>query len=133
MALLKAIPKSYEDLLLREAPCLCATTKSSGLLSVHPVSALWEDGRLFFSTIKTRGKYRNLLRDNRVSLCFLDPENPVRYIEIRGRAILTDDPDRIVINKMAKHHMGVDEYPYDPPGTERATVTIDVREVWVQP
>jgi len=112
---------------------MCATTKSNGLLSVHPVSALWEDGRIFFSTMKSRGKYKNLLKDARVSLCFLDPANPVRYLEVRGRAILTDDPERIVINKMAKHHMGVDEYPFDPPGTERATVTVEVVEVWVQP
>ena len=112
---------------------MCATTKSNGLLSVHPVSALWEDGRIFFSTMKSRGKYKNLLKDARVSLCFLDPVNPVRYLEVRGRAILTDDPERIVINKMAKHHMGVDEYPFDPPGIERATVTVNVVEVWVQP
>ena len=133
MALLKEIPTSHMDLVQNRIPCMCATTKSNGLLSVHPVSALWEEGRLFFSTVKSRGKYKNLVKDNRVSLCFLDPDNPVRYVEVRGCALLEDDVDRIVINKMAKHHMDVDEYPYDAPGTERATVTVNILEVWVQP
>lgn len=133
MALLKEIPESHMDLILNRIPCMCATTKKSGLLSVHPVSALWDDGKVVFSTLKARGKYKNLVRDNRVSLCFLDPDNPIRYIEIRGHASLADDPQRITINKMAQHHMGVDEYPYDEPGAERATVTVEVEEVWIQP
>ena len=91
------------------------------------------EGRFFIDTLKARGKYKNLVRDNRVSLCFLDPDNPIRYIEIRGHASLADDPQRITINKMAQHHMGVDEYPYDEPGAERATVTVEVEEVWIQP
>lgn len=133
MALEKEIPVSHLDLFENRTPCFCATTKSNGLLSVHPVSALMEDGKVRFSTLKTRGKYKNLVKDSRVSLCLIDPQNPIRYLEIRGRAILADDPDRVFINKMARHHMGVDEYPYDTPDAQRATVTIAVEEVWVQP
>lgn len=133
MALEKQIPDSHMDLIRNRTPCMCATTKSNGLLSVHPVSALWEHGRLAFSTIKTRSKYRNLTRDDRVSLCFLDPTNPVRYVEVRGRAQLEDDPDRAFIDRIARYHMGVDAYPYDAPGTERAIVVVKFVHVWVQP
>lgn len=133
MGLEKNIPASHLDLFENKTPSFCATTKSNGLLSVHPVSALLEDGQVCFSTLKARGKYKNLLKDNRVSLCLIDPQNPIRYLEIRGRAKLADDPDRIFINKMAKHHMGMDEYPYDAPDAQRATVTIEIEEVWVQP
>ena len=133
MGLEKIIPSSHLDLFQIRTPCFCATTKSNGLLSVHPVSALLEDGKVRFSTLKTRGKYKNLKRDNRVSLCLIDPKNPLRYLEIRGRAHLEDDRDRVFINKVAKHHMNVDAYPYDTPDAQRATVTVEVAEVWIQP
>src|SRR5258708_33462779 len=111
MGLEKKIPASHLDLFENKTPCFCATTKSNGLLSVHPVSALLEDGRVRFSTLKARGKFKNLKKDNRVSLCLIDPKNPRRYLEIRGRASLADDRERVFINKMAKHHMDMDEYP----------------------
>ncbi|WP_150293197.1 pyridoxamine 5'-phosphate oxidase family protein [Sphingobium estronivorans] len=133
MGLEKEIPASHLDLFENRTPCFCATTKANGLLSVHPVSALLEEGQVRFSTLKTRGKYKNLVKDDRVSLCLIDPQNPMRYLEIRGRAVLADDPDRVFIDSIARHHMGMDQYPYDAPDAQRATVTIDVAEVWVQP
>jgi hypothetical protein len=84
---------------------------------------------LSFSTAKSRGKYRNLLQDDRVSLCIPDPKNAMRYLEIRGRAQLEDDPDRSFIDLIAKEFMGLESYPYDPPGIARVTVTILIEQI----
>jgi PPOX class probable F420-dependent enzyme len=98
-------------------------------LSTHPVSALWDGQRLRFSTTKARAKYRNLLADDRVTVCIPDPRNPLRYLEIRGRAKIADDADRTFINLIAREFMGIETYPYDPPGTERVTITIEIEKV----
>jgi len=59
-------------------------------------------------------------RDPRVSLAVSDPENPYRYLEIRGRvAEITEQGAADHIDKMAKKYLGVDKYPYGQPGEVR--------------
>jgi hypothetical protein len=52
------------------------------------------------------------------------PEDPTRYVTIRGTADLTDDTDRAFVTWMARTHMGVDEYPYEPRDVARTVITI---------
>jgi len=105
------------------------TIRPDGMLSTNPVSTLWDGSRLRFSTAKSRKKYRNLLQDDRVTVCIPDPKNAMRYLEIRGRATMADDTDRGFIDLIAKEFMGMDHYPYDPPGIKRVTVTIAIEQV----
>jgi uncharacterized pyridoxamine 5'-phosphate oxidase family protein len=37
-------------------------------------------------------KYRNLVANPQVNFCAVDPKMPMRYIEIRGYAQISDDP-----------------------------------------
>jgi PPOX class probable F420-dependent enzyme len=54
----------------------------------------WDGRRARFSHTSTRQKYRNLLRDGRVSFHLQDPDNPYRTLEVRGRVESMDpDPD----------------------------------------
>ncbi len=58
----------------------------------------------------------------------VDPENPYRYLEIRGVVERIDeDPDRAFINSMAKKYLGMDEYPYHQPGDERVVILVRPR------
>jgi len=122
-------PPSHRDILAARGLSFVATIRPDGMISTNPVSTLWDGSRLRFSTAKSRKKYRNLLRDNRVTVCIPDPKNAMRYLEIRGRASLEDDADRSFINQIAKEFMGVDVYPFDPPGLSRVTVTIEIEQV----
>jgi hypothetical protein len=128
---LRQIPASHADIL--DAKCFAhvATLRSDGRISNHPVCVLWDDGQVRFSTTKSRRKYRNLRADPRIALSVTDPENVWRYLEIRGTATLTDDADRSFIDRIAKKYMGQERYPFDPPGEERVTVTIQVEQVSV--
>ena len=108
-----------------------ATLRPDGRLSNHPVCLLWDGKHVRFSTTRARRKYRNLRADPRIAISVTDPENPWRYLEIRGRAELADDADRSFINRIAKKYMGQDEYPFDRPGDERVTVTVQVEQVSV--
>jgi hypothetical protein len=54
-----------------------------------------------------------LRRDPRVSLAIIDPENPYRYLEVRGRVVeFTEQGADAHIDKLAKKYLGVDKYPY---------------------
>ena len=54
------------------------------------------------------------------SLAISDPDNPYRYLEIRGRvAEISEQGADEHIDKMAKKYLGVDKYPYGQPGEVR--------------
>jgi PPOX class probable F420-dependent enzyme len=68
---------------------------------------------------------KDVNRDPRVALSILDPDNPYRYIEIRGFvAEVQDDPEKTLIHALAKKYQGLDSYPYDGPGDERVIFKI---------
>jgi PPOX class probable F420-dependent enzyme len=123
------IPTSHLDIFETNCMGYVATMRPDGKLSVNPVSVLWDGTALRFSTLKSRRKYRNLQADDRVSVCVQHPANPIRYVEVRGRARFEDDSDRRFIDAIARKYMGVDHYPYDRPGDERVTVRVEIEHV----
>ena len=125
----KPIPKQCHDILTDRPTGHIATLRPDGRLSVHPVSLLWDGEYVRVSTLKSRQKYRNLSQDPRVAISIPHRNNPNRYVEIRGVAELTDDPERIFVNSVAQHYMGVDVYPFDKPGEQRVTITIHAEQV----
>jgi PPOX class probable F420-dependent enzyme len=50
-----------------------------------------EDGRIMMNTKRRRRKDRNLLRDQRISLCIEDGQ---RFVTVAGTAIIDEDPAR---------------------------------------
>jgi hypothetical protein len=55
-------------------------------------------------------------------------DNPYDYVEIRGRAVLSDEGGRALIDELANKYRGHD-YPADPEGTERLLVRITPEKV----
>jgi PPOX class probable F420-dependent enzyme len=81
--------------------------------------------KVIFNSAKGRQKDRNVRRDPRVAISIVDPENPYRYLEIRGRvAEITEQGAEEHIDKMAKKYLGVDKYPYRQPGEVRVIYKI---------
>lgn len=125
----KPIPASCHDILTDRPIAHFATIRPDGRLSVNPVSLIWDGRHVRVSTVKSRQKYRNLLRDPRVAMSIPHRNNPNRYVEIRGIAELTEDTDRSFINSIACHYLDTDVYPFDAPGAERVTITIHAEQV----
>ncbi|MEV6052259.1 pyridoxamine 5'-phosphate oxidase family protein [Streptomyces sp. NPDC052107] len=50
--------------------------------------------RTYVATAAGRRKERNVCRDGRVSLTVYDPADPLRYVEVRGTATVTEDVGR---------------------------------------
>lgn len=119
------IPDSLRDLLESNALAHVATIGPNGAPQSNPVWFDWDGEYVKFSQIKTRQKYHNVQRDPRVALSIVDPNNPFRYLEIRGKVErIEEDPDLAFINKMAKKYMGRDVYPGHNPGDERVVLYV---------
>jgi PPOX class probable F420-dependent enzyme len=119
------IPTGYEDLLASTALADVATIGPHGEPQVNPVWFGWDGQHVLFSQTKTRQKYRSVQRDPRIALSIVDPKNPYRYLEIRGRVVeIREDPNLDFINSMAKKYLGQEKYPWHRPGDERVVIVV---------
>jgi PPOX class probable F420-dependent enzyme len=84
-----------------------------------------EGDLVVINSVKGRQKDRNLRRDPRVALVVIDPDNPYRYVELRGKVVeITEQGADAHINKMAKKYLGAEKYPYGQPGEVRVMYKI---------
>lgn len=119
------IPKKYEDLFSKKAFGNLATLMPQGSPQVTPVWVDYDGRYVLVNTAKGRQKDRNMRRDPRVAISLFDPDNPYRYLEIRGRvAEFTEKGADEHIDKMAKKYLGQDKYPYRQAGEVRVLFKI---------
>ncbi len=118
------VPESHVDILSKKGFAHIATIGPDGAPQSSPVWYGWDGTDVLFSQTTGRQKYRNLKRNDVVALSIVDPENPYRYLEIRGHVTIEDDPGNAFINKMAKKYLDQDEYPWPQPGDVRVIVRV---------
>ncbi|WP_218577279.1 PPOX class F420-dependent oxidoreductase [Phytohabitans rumicis] len=86
-------PESHADLLKRPTFAHLATTRPDGAPQTNVMWFDWDGERIRMTHTKTRQKFRNLQRDPRVALSIADPDDPYRYIEVRGVLETIEDDD----------------------------------------
>jgi len=87
-------PTSHRDLLDRPLFAHLATVRPDGAPQSGLMWFAWDGERARFSHTRTRQKVRNLAHEPRVSFHLVDPDNPYRTLEVRGRVeSIDDDPD----------------------------------------
>ncbi len=119
------IPEKYVDLFDKRAFANLATLMPDGSPQVTPVWCDFDGTHVIINTARGRQKDRNMSRDARVSMSLLDPEDPYRYLEVRGRVEeVTEEGAAEHIDKMAKKYLGQDKYPYAQPGEVRVLYKI---------
>ena len=120
------IPADYGDLLDKRTFWHIATTGPDGELQSSPVWGGWDGEHFVFSLTKGRQKYRNLDANPSIAVSGIDPDNPYRYLEIRGSVIrVDDDSSNAFIDSMAKKYMDADAYPFHQPGDERVVMVVE--------
>jgi PPOX class probable F420-dependent enzyme len=120
-----AIPEKYRDLFSKRAFASLATLMPDGHPQVTPVWCDLEGDYVLFNSAKGRQKDKNVRRDPHVALAIVDPDNPYRYLEIRGRVVeITEQGADEHIDKLAKKYLGVDKYPYRQPTETRVIYKI---------
>ena len=119
------VPKEYEDLFQKKAFANLVTLMPDGSPQVTPVWCDWDGEHVIVNSALSRRKDKNMRRDPRVALSLLDPDNPYRYLEIRGRVVeITREGAADHIDKMAKKYLDQDKYPYSQPGEIRVLFKI---------
>jgi len=123
---MSAIPEKYTDLLESNALATVATIGPKGEPQNNPVWFSWDGTHILFSQTKGRQKYHNVQRNPQVALSIVDPTNPYRYLEVRGKVVRVDeDQDLTFINSMAKKYLNQDVYPWHRPEDERVVIVIE--------
>jgi PPOX class probable F420-dependent enzyme len=117
------IPESHRDLLDAQVATL-ATMGRDGLPQLTEVWFLHDGGEVKLSLNSSRVKTRNLQQRPECSLLILDLENPLRYLEIRGRARTAPDTDHAFADAVDAKY-GANFRDHDGPGETRVIVTID--------
>ena len=124
------IPEKYLDLFSKRAFGSLSTLMPDGTPQVTPVWVDYDGGYVLFNSARGRQKDRNLRRDPRLALAILDPDNPYRYIEVRGRVIdVTEQGADDHIDRLAKKYLGADKYPLRRPGEVRLIYKVQVERV----
>lgn len=107
-----------------------ATLMPDGSPQVTPVWIDYVNGKVLVNSAKGRVKVRNLKPGSPVALSITDPDNPYRYVQIRGKVSrVTEEGAGQHIDKMAKKYLGKDSYPYRTPGEVRIIVKISPDKV----
>ena len=122
----KVIPESHLDLFKKRAFAHLVTLMPDGQPQVTPVWVDYDGRYIIINTAEDRQKDKNLRRDPRVALSITDPDNPYRYLEVRGRvAERTRDGADPHIDALARKYLGQDKYPYRQPGEVRVIYKLE--------
>jgi PPOX class probable F420-dependent enzyme len=117
------IPKSHADILDKRVCAHIATIGPRGEPQCQPVWFEWDGEHFSMTHTKARQKYRNIHRDPRVALSIQDPDDPLRYMEVRGVVdAIVEDPEGELLNRLSHHYQGKDFRPR--PGEERVILKI---------
>ena len=122
-----SIPENFTDLFQKKAFANLVTLMPEGSPQVTPVWCDFDGRHVLINSARGRQKDRNVARDPRVAMSIVDPDNPYRYLEIRGKVIeITEQGADDHINSMAKKYLGKDKYPFRQPGEVRVLYKIEV-------
>lgn len=116
------IPPSHEELLTRPLFTHLSTIGSDGSPRSNPMWFAWDGTRLRFTTTTTRRKHRDVTRHPQVAVSVSDPDQPYRYLEVRGDVVQIDpDPGAAFFAELASRYA----FPMnEPPGDARDRVIL---------
>ncbi len=123
------IPESHLDLFTRPVVVALATVQPDDQPQVTPIWADLVDGQIRINTAAGRQKWKNLIERPLVTVMALDPDDPYRWIEVRGRvASHTEEGGDDVINQLSHKYTGQD-YQGFVEGQVRVTFLIEPTRV----
>jgi PPOX class probable F420-dependent enzyme len=117
------LPQIVKDLADSVIYATLATIRPDG---APRMTVLWvaRDGdELLMSTMRGQAKERDISRDPRVGVMFLDQANPYSYVEVRGQATLTEVGGRELIDELSLKYLG-DTYHWDDPDEVRVVIRV---------
>lgn len=118
------IPETHFRLL--DAPLIShiATIGPDGEPQLSPVWHDWDGTFVRVAVLDETQKARNVALNDRVAFSVVDPENPGRYIEIRGTVTRHLDRNDEYGDRLARKYLGKDHLPWSTPDVRRWILTI---------
>ncbi len=107
------IPDDHRDLLDQPVVAMLATAESDGHVAVSPIwMELVDDSTVRFSSLATTLKSRHLVENRYAALCLLDPNDPYRFLELRGVVTeIATEGAHDHLDTMAQRYLGRSPYP----------------------
>lgn len=126
-----SIPDNYKDLFNKKAFAHLGTAMPDGSPQVTPVWCDFDGTHIRINSAKGRVKDNNMRRNKRVAIAIMDPDNPYRYLAVRGMVDeITEQGADAHIDSLAKKYLGQDKYPYRRPGEVRVLYKIRPERVF---
>lgn len=120
-----SIPENFLDLFNKRAFAHLATVMPDGSPQVTPVWVDYDGKDILVNTARGRQKDRNMKRDARVAIEIMDPDNPYRFLQVRGHITeIVEEGADDHIDKMAQKYLGQERYPFRSPGEVRVLFRI---------
>jgi PPOX class probable F420-dependent enzyme len=125
------IPEAFAALLTREKKAFAslALVLSDGTPQVTPIWFDWDGQAIILNTARGRVKDKVMRRRPVVALTIVDPADPYRYIQIKGRVLSdTEEGGYEMICSLSEKYRGVRDYPKRP-GEVRVTFRINPEKI----
>jgi len=98
-------PVSHLDLLERPLFAHVATVRPDGSPQSNVMWFAWDDPVVHLTHSRGGQKFENLSKHPSLALSISDPDNPYRYLEVRGQlATIDDDPDGAFFAQLAERY-----------------------------
>jgi PPOX class probable F420-dependent enzyme len=125
--LMKGFPENHQDLLAddKRAFAFLSTIMEDGSPQVTPMWFNTDGQHILINTARGRVKERNMRLRPEVALAIVDPQNPYRYVQVRGTVVdYSEQGADDHINALCAKYTGQELYPWKAPGEVRVRFTI---------
>ncbi len=126
------VPESHVDLLSddKKAFAFLGTLTANGKIQVTPVWFNTSGDYFLVNTARGRQKDKNMSARPDVTLCISDPDDPYRYLQVRGRVVdSTEEGANAHIDALEHKYTGHAKYRGYKPGMVRVTYKIAPEKV----
>lgn len=85
-----------------------STVRRNGLPHIAPIWFVWEDGKVFFTTMNTSIKAKNIISNPKVSFCTDEQSPPYSFVIVEGNAKIEQNYKDLLqwTTKLASRYMG---------------------------
>jgi PPOX class probable F420-dependent enzyme len=123
----KQIPTDFLDLFAKRALAHLATLMADGSPHVTPVWIDYDGEYVLINSAAGRQKDVNMEQRPQVGMVMVDPENPYRYLSLRGRVVeITEEGADAHIDKLAHKYTGAQRYGDHRPDQTRRIYKVAV-------
>lgn len=120
----QVIPESLADLLERPLYAHMATVRPDGTPQVNPTWYRFDGQYVWLTATTHRQKYRNWQHQPATALSITDPDDPSRYLEVRGVVErIIPDPEGVEFVQLAERY----GEPQGPPSDKAYRIAVAIR------